>query len=126
MDCDANDRFAQLVTGTFKGPTLSLCDSGIGCKTSFKDGAWIPLATGETLYFSGLSSTFIGDAVLWSFLKTSGGQVIRFESAAFRGSSESTFISNPIPPALVLLLSGIAGLGVVGWRRKASSEPVQV
>ena len=109
----------NFATGTFNGPTLNFCVTGISCKTSFKDGAWIPQSTGEILFFSGLSSTFIGDTILWSVLKTSGGQLIRFESSAYGASYEANVLPTPLPPALALLLSALAGLGIAGWRRGA-------
>jgi PEP-CTERM motif len=95
--------------GGHNGPTL--------VSSTFPNPGYVPAAVGDSIFFTGLSSTFLGAGdLLWSNLLWSNGAV----GANFEIAQLTSAVPEPSTWAMVIL--GFAGVSFMAYRRK--SKPV--
>jgi hypothetical protein len=101
---------ATTTSGGLNGPTLC---HGSSCGDV---GDYVPSAVGDSLLFTGLSSTYLGAGnLLWSNLVSTGpGRITaNFETAQFQASAV------PEPSTWAMMILGFAGIGFMAYRRKS-------
>jgi hypothetical protein len=92
--------------GAHNGPTLF--------SPSFLNPGYVPAAVGDSILFTGLSSTFLGAGdLLWSNLSFSNGAIgANFETAQLTSAV-------PEPSTWAMMMLGFAGVGFMAYRRKS-------
>lgn len=97
-------------SGGLNGPTLCF-----GTSCGIDDAAWTPTSVGESVSFSGVSSTLLAAGDLeWAFLQSSAfapGQLTLLEA------NDLTATVVPLPAPLMLLGAGLLFLGGLRQRR---------
>jgi hypothetical protein len=91
--------------GSHEGPTVCF---GSGCTLP----GWVPSALGESVNWSGTSSSLIADPLAWSYMVAGGGA----SAAEYFKANETIGSPVPIPAAVWLFSSGL--LGLVGLTRR--------
>jgi hypothetical protein len=104
----------EITTTTTNGPTTAINGTGLG-----GSGAFIAVPTGyvSDTVLSTSTNTFVG-ATLASLLLTPGHYVWTWGTGMHQGSYTLDIGTVPLPATLPLFATGLAGLGLLGWRRK--------